>query len=178
MARNVTPPPDDPAQALSAAYTRGIRLLGGRELSELAVRQRLATAGYLPVTVDAAVDRLRQTGALDERRALAAVARTIVQVKRRGRLRAQRELEARGFSREAAAEALAGLLSAEDERRSVERALDVRLRGRLVRGGDVAAMRRLQGALLRQGFPPALVREAVRNRFRRASRPEDDATDE
>ena len=45
MARAVTPPPDDPAEALSAAYTRGLRLLGGRELSEPAVRQRLAAAG-------------------------------------------------------------------------------------------------------------------------------------
>jgi regulatory protein len=178
VARAITPPPDDPAEALSAAYTRGLRLLGGRELSEPAVRQRLAAAGYLPSTIDAAVDRLRQTGALDERRALAAVARTIVQVKRRGRLRAQRELEARGFSREAAAEALAGLLSADDERVLVERALDARLRGRLVRTGDVAAMRRLQGALLRQGFPPGLVRDAVRNRFRNAPRLEDDAIDE
>jgi regulatory protein len=169
--------PDDPAQALDAAFTRGLRLLGARELSASAVRQRLADRGFEPATVDAAVERLRGCSALDEQRAARAVARTIVQVKRRGRLRAQRELEARGFSKDTAREALAELLADQDERALVERALDHRLHGKQAVPGDVASMRRLLNALVRQGFSPAVARDAVRARFRNAPRLDDESGD-
>jgi regulatory protein len=170
VARTAPLIPDDPAKALDAAFTRGLRLLGARELSESAIRQRLTERGFEPATVDAAADRLRRCGALDERRAARAVARTIIHVKRRGRLRAQRELESRGFSKDMASEALTEVLAGEDERTMVERALDHRLHGRQAVRGDIASMRRLLNGLVRQGFSPARARDAVRARFANAPR--------
>jgi regulatory protein len=163
--RAARPVPEDPDDAAAAAYGHGLRLLSSRELAEADVRTRLAARGFDPAAVDAAVGRLRQAGALSNARAVRAVARTLVVVKRRGRLRAQRELEARGFGKAEIAEALAELFAGEDERALVDRALDRRLRGRPAARGDVAAMRRVYAALLRQGFPPAIVRDAVRRRF-------------
>jgi regulatory protein len=176
--RVTTPVPEDPAEALGAACTKGLRLLAARELSEAAVRQRLIDAGFLSDTVAAALDKLRQSGALNEGRAIQAVARTLVRVKRRGRLRALRELEARGFSHDDAASALAELLGDADERDAVERALTARLRGRSLEHADPAAIRRLMAALLRQGHPPGLVRDAVRRRARGIEPVEVDAADE
>jgi len=145
-------------------------VLGARELSESAVRRRLLDYGFSQVTVDAAVARLLDTRALDDERAARAVARTLVQVKRRGRLRAVRELEARGFPADLAQEAVGQLIVPDDERAIVERALDAKLRGRPVTPGDAASMRRLLAALVRQGHPPSLVRAAIRDRFRNAAR--------
>jgi regulatory protein len=168
---------DDPVKACNEAFARGLRLLGARELSESAVRRRLADRGFEPATVDAAIDRLCRCGVLDDQRAVGAVARTLVLVKRRGRLRAQRELEARGFSRATAAAALAEILAGEDERILVERALDRRLHGRPVVREDLASMRRLLAALIRQGFSPALARDAVRARFKNAPCLDDESSE-
>lgn len=168
--RPVVEIPDDPQEAFSAAYTRGLRLLGARERSEADIRTRLGAAGFPADIVDAAIARLVASGALNDTRAARAVARTFVQVKRRGRLRAVRELEARGFPASLAAEAVAEQMGAEDERTAVERALDRKLRGKAVVPGDAAAMRRLLASLVRQGHPPAVVRTVIRERFRNAAR--------
>jgi SOS response regulatory protein OraA/RecX len=169
--------PDDPQEAFSAAYTRGLRLLGARERSESDVRTRLTELGFPADIVDAAVARLLASGAINESRAARAVARTLVQVRRRGRLRAVRELQAKGFPESLASEAVGELIGADDERTAVERALDRKLRGRAVVAGDTGAMRRLMATLVRQGHPPGIVRTVIRDRFRNATRLTDEDGD-
>lgn len=168
--RPVAEIPDDPRDAFSAAYTRGLRLLGSRERSESDVRTRLTDLGFPADIVAAAVARLVSSGVLSETRAVRAIARTLVLIKRRGRLRAVRELEHRGFPAALAADAVAELIGQEDERTAVEHALDRKLRGRAVVPGDAAAMRRLLASLVRQGHPPSVVRAVIRDRFRNAAR--------
>lgn len=174
MARATQPIPDDPGKAADAAYAHGLRLLSGRELAEAAVRSRLAERGFDEAAINSAIARLTRAGALSDQRAVRAVARTLVQVKRRGRYRAQRELEAKGFRKEDAAVALAELLSDDDEHALIERTLDARLRGRPVSRHDVAGMKRVYAALVRRGFPPSAVGDAVRRRFAHAPLDEDD----
>jgi regulatory protein len=178
VARPLPPVPEDPDEAARAAYAHGLRLLSGRELSEAAMRTRLAARGFADDAVDAATARLVQVGALSDQRAVKAVARTLVLVKRRGRLRARRELELKGFRAEDAATAVAELVSDDDEREAIERALDARLRARPAVRFDTAAMTRLYAFLIRKGFAAGAARDAVRRRFRTASLPDDAAGEE
>lgn len=153
--------PDDPVKAAQAAYAIALRWLAGREMSRARVRERLLGRGFPESAADGAVQRLVQVGALDDRRAAMACARTLTLVKRRGRLRVQRELERLGFDRDTARDAVASALADHDERRFVEEAAAARVRHS--RGPlDLAARRRIFGALLRQGFAPSLISDVLR----------------
>ena len=59
-------PPEDP-DSHNAAYVLALRWLSARELSEGQVRERLARRGYTAWAVDAAIRRLIQQRAVDER---------------------------------------------------------------------------------------------------------------
>ena len=166
MRRGAAPVPDDPAAARAAAYAYGLRLLAGREMAASAVGRRLLDRGFPPTVADETVSRLVRVGALDDGRAVRTAARTLVAIKLRGRLRAQRELEAKGFRKEDAISALAELLHDTDERDLVERALDARLHGRRLQAGDRPGLRRVYAALVRRGFAPGIVRDAVLRRVK------------
>ncbi len=166
--------PLDPVKAREEAWAAGLRLLAGRELSAAGVRERLAARGFQPDAVEAAVERLTASRALDEQRAVRAVAHTLVHVKRHGRARARRELVARGFTPDGAEAALAETLSDQDERAAVERVLDLKLRGRPLDRGDQAASRRLFAMLLRRGYAAGVAREALRRRTGQAPPLDDD----
>lgn len=161
MRRSGPPVPEDPAEAARAAYSCALRWLAARELSSSRVRERLLARGFTAIATDSAIGRLRASRAIDDPRAAAACARTLVLVKRRGRLRAIRELEWMGFDPLLAREAVTSALGAEGERSLAEAALASRLRGKRP-PLDPAVRRRLFAALVRQGFPPPLVLDLLR----------------
>ena len=99
--------------------------------------------------------------ALDDARVAAAYVRTALKVKGRGRLRIQRELQDMGIPRDVAAQALAEAFGDVDERAQVRDAIRKKLRGKpkLASQADYA---RLYQFLLRQGFSPAMVSDALR----------------
>jgi regulatory protein len=144
------------------AYVTGLRMLARRELSEAQVRVRLERRQFEDEEIDTAVARLRREGALDDRRTAVACARTEAHVKRHGRLRALRQLEALGIARTVARAAVAEVFADVDEDSLLARALDRRLRpgARL----DRAAVRRVQRYLLTQGFEASQVNAALRSR--------------
>ena len=72
-------------------------MLARRELSVAECRSRLARKEHSEGEIDAAVARLIEAGALDDRRVADAFARTAINVRGRGRLRIQRELQAKGI---------------------------------------------------------------------------------
>src|SRR5881396_1246770 len=82
----------------SPAYVDGLKLLARRELSEAQVRQRLARRGHDETSIDAAVVRLREEHAIDDARTAEAIARTQSSGRRRGKLRARRQIEAVGIA--------------------------------------------------------------------------------
>jgi regulatory protein len=141
-------------------------MLSRRELSERDLRRRLARKGYRADAVDAAVGRLLESRALDDRRVALAAARTHAHVKRQGRDRVARELSALGISVDVAREALAEVFGALDEQALLEQALDKRLRPRHDLR-DPAVQRRLFAALVRQGFDGHAVGRALRARARK-----------
>ena len=145
-----------------SAYTDGLLLLGRRELSVSEMRSRLLDREHSAEETDAAIAKLIETGALDDRRVARAFARTASKVKGRGRLRVTRELHAMGISRDIASEAVAEVFGELDERAMIQRAIDKKLRGGR-KPQTLQERARLYQFLMRQGFTPAAVSSALRS---------------
>ena len=143
-----------------SAYADGLKLLAGRELSEADLRARLLDRDHPPEEIDSAIERLRETGAVDDRRVARAYARTASNVKGRGRLRVARELQAMGIDRDVVTEAVAEVFGDLDERSLIDRAVQKKLRGK--KPTTVQDRARLYQYLMRQGFTPAAVSVALR----------------
>jgi regulatory protein len=142
-------------------------MLGRRELSEAQVRARLARREFATAEIDAAVARLSQERALDDRRTALACARTEAHVKRHGQRRALRALEGLGIDRGLARAAVAEVFGDLDEDALIAQALDRKLRhGAVIE--DAAVMRRVHRYLLAQGFDASRVHAAIRSRVKHA----------
>ena len=139
-------------------------MLASRELSVEGVRVRLHDRGYPPDEIASAIERLIESGALDDGRVARAFARTAATVKHRGRLRVMRELLQMGIDSGVASEALGEVYGELDERALIDDALRRKLRGR-TRLNDQQEHARIYQFLMRQGFSPAGVTAALR-RFR------------
>ena len=143
------------------AYVDALHLLGRRELSVRQLRERLREREHAAEDVDRAVALLIENRVLDDRRVAGAYVRTALEVKGRGRLRIQRELQAMGIENDVAAAALAEAFGAVDERALIARALKKKLRGG-VKIMSPAEYARVYQFLMRQGFSPAAVNAALR----------------
>lgn len=161
------PSPDEltPAAARQCALT----LLAGRELTSAELRTRLRRRGFDPEVADAALRSLAEEGLVDDARAARARARHEIVIKRHGRSRVLRQVQALGVDRETAREAVRATFADVDEDDLLAQALARRLRGGPV-PTDAKARRRLQGWLLRQGFDAGKVAALLR----RAGRDESD----
>jgi SOS response regulatory protein OraA/RecX len=137
-----------------------LRLLARREQSEAQLRARLCET-FDTADVEAAIAGLKHEGIVDDRRVAAAHARTAIVVKRRGRLRVARELDAMGIEHGIARDAIESVLGDVDETGQLERELDRRTQGRSL---DQRMRARVYGQLVRQGFPPDQVIAALRRR--------------
>jgi regulatory protein len=149
------------------AYLDAVRLLGRRELSVAQLRARLVDRDHAPADIDRAIDLLLENGSLNDARVARAYARRALQIKGRGRLRTQRELQTMGIAPEVVAEALGELFGDVDERSLVKKALEKKLRGRQ-KIDSAAAYARAYQFLLRQGFSPTAVTTVLRAYRKRA----------
>ncbi len=151
-----TAPQSRPEGAVRLA---ALRLLSRRDYTSAELTKRLVDRGYVPEEVAATVARLTADGSVDDRRVARVHVRVASQAKGRGRLRIQAELQARGIETAIAREALADL-SADDDRRAIERFLTRRHGDHPPQGAD---RDRLFRQLLRRGFPADTI-AAVLNR--------------
>ena len=135
-------------------------MLARRELSADGIRARLHDRGFSPDAIESTIDRLTESGVLDDRRVARAYARTAVTVKGRGRMRVQRELQGMGIAASVIAEALGEVFGELDERTLIARALQKKLRGG-DKATDAKGQVRLYQYLMRQGFTPAGVAAAL-----------------
>lgn len=145
------------------AYLTALRMLGRRELSAAQVRQRLARKGFEAEPIEDAIRRLRDGGALDDRRVAEAMARTDATIRRRGRLRVARAIQAAGIDRSTAERALDEVYSAVNEGELLAQALEKRLRGR-PGIADAREFARLYRFLSGQGFESDAIRRALKAR--------------
>jgi SOS response regulatory protein OraA/RecX len=136
-------------------------MLSRRGLSVAECRERLLARDHESDEVDAAIEHLLETGGLNDQKLAHAYARTAVDTKGRGRLRVVRELVARGVARDVAADAAAEVFGEKDERALVAKAIQKKLRGR-PKPSSQAETARLYQYLMRQGFSPAVVADALR----------------
>ena len=150
---------------MANAYVTALKWLARRELSEAQVRTRLVRRQFDPTEIEAALRRLQQERAVDDHRTALACARTEAHVKRHGRLRALRQVEAIGISRDVARAAIAEVFAELDEDLLIEQALERRLRHGAVLD-EAPALRRTHRYLLSQGFDPARVTAAIRSRLK------------
>jgi regulatory protein len=157
-----------------AAYAAGLAMLARRELSEAQIRERLRRKDHAAEAIDPAVARLRETGAVDDRRVAVGTARTEAQVRSRGRGYVLRKLQSLGIAAATAADAVDEVFGALDESALLARALSRRLRGSLAAIRDQAHVRRLYQQLVRQGFQPSAVLALLKARAKAGSVPEDD----
>ena len=147
-----------------SAYLAGLRMLARRELSEAQIRQRLARREFEPDAIDEAVARLKDERALDDERVARAIAHSEASVKRRGRIRVRRQIEASGIAPATARAAVDQLFGEIDEPALLEAALARRLRHDR-RISDEAEFSRLYRYLLGQGFEAdAVLRLLTRRR--------------
>ena len=144
--------PPDPAD-LTPASARNLvlRWLGQRELTTSQARLRLRRRHYPDDIISSALSTLVADGVLDDGRAARARARHDVAIKRQGRGRVLRQVQALGVDRDTAQAAVAAAFEEVDEDRLLADALARRLRGQPL-PTDRKALGRLYGWLVRQGF--------------------------
>src|SRR5262245_26868275 len=104
-------------------------MLGRRELSEAQIRQRLVRRGHDEPDIDAAVARLKEERAIDDVRVAGAIARTEV-ARKRGRLRAGRQIQSAGIAAAVAKGAVDEAFGSIDDDALIEAALTKRLSGK------------------------------------------------
>jgi regulatory protein len=144
-----------------SARSTAIRLLTRRDYTTAELRRKLEDREFPAEEIDAAVASLTDQKLLDDRRAAGAHIRTASRVKRRGRLRIQRELEARGVDRGVIRELL-DELSPDDEAAAIRQFLERRHPGRL----SMVDRRKAFQQLLRRGFTSDAIAKVIRERLK------------
>ncbi len=142
-------------------YLAALKLLARRELSEAQLRQRLLRRQHDSDAIDAAIARLKFDRSLDDERVAGAIARSETGLRKRGRYRVTRQIEAAGIASSIAKRVVDETFAAIDGDALLGQALARRLRGR-TRIADDREFQRLYRYLVGQGFEPDRVRALLR----------------
>jgi regulatory protein len=148
------------------AYTAALRMLAARELSEEQVRQRLSRRGHDDTAIRTAIDRLKADRSIDDSRVAGAIARSETGLRKRGRLRVRRRIEAAGIAAAVAQRVVDEVFADIDPDALLSAALEKRLRGR-DQIADDREFQRLYRFLASQGFESDRILRALRQRTRR-----------
>ena len=143
-------------------YLTALKMLARRELSEAQLRQRLTRRQHDPDAIDAALARLKTDRSLDDERVAGAIARSEVGLKKRGRYRVTRQIEAAGIAASVARRVVDETFTAIDVDTLLRDALNRRLRGRTTIADD-KEFQRLYRYLVAQGFEPDRVMTLLRS---------------
>lgn len=166
--------PIDAAKARARTMQRAAKLLAAKPRSVAELRERLLEKSWTDeAAVDAALDKLKEYGYLDDERFAFGFASFRVRQKPVGRQRLARDLQLKKVPRETADAALDLVYEETPEEQLIDRAIEkrVRLRGRPSTRQETKS---LFDHLLRQGFSGDLVYRKVRA----ASAAEADETEE
>ena len=144
-------------------YLTALKMLARRELSEAQLRQRLLRRQHNPDAIESALARLKSERSLDDERVAGAIARSETGVKKRGRYRVTRQIEAAGIPSSIAKRVVDETFASIDADALLAQALARRLRGR-TRIEDDREFQRLYRYLVAQGFEPDRVLALLRSR--------------
>lgn len=151
-----------PEQIRRRTFARAIKLLAARPRSVAELRERLLKARWADnVAVEAAIERLKEYGYLDDERFAFSYASLRVRQKPVGRSRLQQDLIFKRVEKTVAEEALNLVFGETPEEELIDRAIEKRIR---IRGKPKTRLeaKSLLDHLLRQGFPFELALERVR----------------
>ena len=137
-------------------YLTALKMLARRELSEAQLRQRLARRQHDPEAIEAALARLKADRSVDDERVAGAIARSETSLKKRGKHRVTRQIEAAGIASSIARRVVDETFATIDGDALLTQALTKRLRGR-TRIEDDKEFNRLFRYLVAQGFEPGRV---------------------
>jgi regulatory protein len=146
-------------------YLAALKMLARRELSEAQLRQRLTRREHDPDAIEQALTRLKSDRSLDDERVAGAIARSETNLKKRGRYRVTRQIEAAGIATSIAKRVVDDTFAAIDGDALLVQALGRRLRGR-ARIQDDREFQRLYRYLVGQGFEPDRVLALLREKSR------------
>ena len=144
-------------------YLAALKMLARRELSEAQLRQRLLRRQHNSDAIDAAIARLKVDRSLDDARVAGAIARSETGLRKRGRYRVTRQIEAAGIAPSIAKRVVDETFAAIDGDDLLVQALGRRLRGRTSIADD-REFQRLYRYLVAQGFEPDRVLALLRSR--------------
>ena len=144
-------------------YLAALKMLARRELSEAQLRQRLIRREHDHEAIEAALARLRAERSLDDERVAGAIARSETGLKKRGRYRVLRQVEAAGIAPALARRVVDETFATIDADALLNEALARRLRGK-ARIEDDKAFNRLYRYLIAQGFEPDRVMALLRTK--------------
>jgi regulatory protein len=144
-------------------YLAAVKMLARRELSEAQLRQRLIRREHDPEAIEAALTRLKADRSLDDERVAGAIARSETGLKKRGRYRVTRQIEAAGIAPTIAKRIVDETFATIDADALMNEALARRLRGK-ARIEDDKAFNRLYRYLVAQGFEPDRVMALLRTK--------------
>lgn len=147
--RKPAPPP--------TAYGTALRLLTLRERTESELRLKLRRKQFEPAEIDAAIERVRQLGYLDDARFAKGRAEALLSRGRLGPRAVAARLAASGVERNQAREAVSNAMSERDELTLAKAAL----RKKSVDLQDPKARARAARFLLGRGFSSDVVRRAL-----------------
>jgi regulatory protein len=148
------------ATALERAYRTGLNLLARQAHSTRRLGEKLARRGHSETVINRVLKDFRRLGYLDDLRLAAAHLQSGSERRLLGRTRLESELLRHGMDQDTIQEALRRHAAAVDE----GQVLDAALRRYLQRRGplaDPAAVRKGYHHLLRRGFSPAAIRQAL-----------------
>ena len=147
----------------SDTYLTALKMLARRELSEAQLRQRLTRRQHDPEAIEAALIRLKAERSLDDERVARAIARSETAVKKRGRYRVIRHIEAAGIAPTVAKRVVDETFATIDADVLLNESLARRLRGK-TRIDDDKEFQRLYRYLVAQGFEPDRVLALLRTK--------------
>lgn len=153
-------PTTEAAPPVASLRPAALRLLGRRDYTRAELADRLATRGYSSDDIDRVLDALAAERLVDDERVARAHVRMAQNIKRRGRRRIERELQARGVPA-AIAHAALGDLGDDDEVATLRRLVDRQPAGVPASPAD---RRRLFQRLLRRGFDAAMIARVLDSR--------------
>ncbi|WP_168122182.1 RecX family transcriptional regulator [Paenibacillus sp. HB172176] len=141
------------------AYLLGIAYLGLKQRTRKQIKQYLIRKELEEIYIEAALDRLESEQLVDDEGYARQFAESRMSSGQKGRLMIRHELQQRGISKAAAAEALSELNR--EQELAAARVLASK-KSRSLKGDARTRRSKLMGFLLRRGFPGDIVRDAIR----------------
>jgi regulatory protein len=152
-----------PEEARRRTFARAIKLISAKPRSIAELRERLSKVrSAKKADVEAAIERLKEYGYLDDERFALSFATSRISQKPVGRHRLQRDLKLKKIDQAVADEALNSVFEETPEDELIDRAIERRIRQR-GQPTDRAQAKSLFDHLLRQGFSFDLVSEKIRS---------------